>query len=73
MDTPIHNQAAKAAGALSLSFAGLTISDWAALAALVYSVLLIGEWLWKRVFKAVAIRRGWVTPRPAAPDTQTDE
>ena len=49
---PINNAVLKASGALGLSFAGLTISDWAALAGLVYSLLLIGEWLWKRVLKS---------------------
>jgi O-antigen/teichoic acid export membrane protein len=63
MNDPIHNAAPKAIGAMSLGFAGLTISEWAALAGLVYSLLLIGEWLWKRIFKSMCIDRGWITPK----------
>lgn len=62
-DNPIHYQTLKATGAISLGFAGLTISEWAALAALVYSLLLIGEWLWKKVIKPLALVRGWIKPK----------
>lgn len=44
-----------------------TLGDMASLAALVYSLCLLIEWLWKRVLKPIAQRRGWVKPkgRPA--------
>ena len=37
-------------------------SDFAALCAATYSVILIGEWLWKRVFRSWAERLGLVKP-----------
>jgi hypothetical protein len=47
------------------------ITSWteaAAFAGFMYSLLLIGEWLWKRIFRKLAERQGWVKPRKT-PDT----
>lgn len=73
MDNPIHNAAPKAIGALSLSAAGLTISEWAALAGLIYSLLLIGEWLWKKVVKPMLIARGYIVPKEGSIMPKKDE
>lgn len=46
--------------------AGIGVSSWsdfAAMCAATYSVLLIGEWLWKRFGRPYAEARGWVVPR----------
>jgi hypothetical protein len=37
-------------------------SDMAAFLAAVYSLLLLIEWLWKKVFRPFAVWRGWVKP-----------
>ena len=52
-------------------WAVIGITSWteaAAFAGFVYSILLIGEWLWKRVVRKFAARRGWVKPSKA-PDS----
>lgn len=43
-------------------------ADAAAFAGFAYSMILIGEWLWKKVFLRIAERRGWVKKR-RAPDS----
>ncbi len=35
----------------------------ASIGAVVYTSLLISEWLWKRLLRPLAERRGWVKPR----------
>ncbi len=44
-----------------------TLGDLASLLAAIYSACLLTEWLWKRVLKPLAQRRGWIKPkgRPA--------
>lgn len=41
----------------------LSWSDIAAILAAVYSSLLIAEWMWKRVFHPIAVRRRWIKTR----------
>lgn len=56
---------APAAKVISL-WAVIGITTWteaAAFAGFVYSLLLIGEWVWKKVGRPFAERRGWVKPR----------
>lgn len=38
-------------------------ADVAAFLAALYSALLIGEWLWKRIFRPFGERRGWLKAR----------
>lgn len=38
-------------------------SDFAAMVAAVYSLLLIGEWIWKRFGRPYSERKGWVKPK----------
>ena len=41
-------------------------ADAAAFAAFVYSMILIGEWFWKKLLRSFAERRGWVKRKRAA-------
>jgi hypothetical protein len=63
MNEPIQHAAPKVVAAASLVFAGFTVSEWAALMAFIYSTLLVGEWLWKKLFKRLAISYGWITSK----------
>ena len=38
-------------------------ADFAAMLAALYSLLLIGEWFWKRCLRPFAERRGWIARR----------
>lgn len=41
--------------------------DWSQVAgfvATVYTIILIGEWVWKRFLRAFCERCGWTRPRP---------
>jgi hypothetical protein len=61
----VENQAAKIVSAWAL----IGITSWAeaaSFAAFLYSALLILEWLWKRVFRPLAMARGWVKAKPNA-------
>ena len=61
-DTPINHAAVKVASAVGV-FA--TIDLWTTLGkvcAATYSILILAEWVWKRVIKPVAIKRGWIKP-----------
>ena len=49
---------AKAASALAA--AGLTWSEWAAILAAFYTFLLISEWFWKRLWRPLLERKGWI-------------
>lgn len=47
------------------------ITSWAeaaAFAGFVYSLLLIGEWVWKKLGRPFSERRGWIKPK-RRPDT----
>ena len=56
---------APAAKVISL-WAVIGITSWteaAAFAGFIYSMLLIGEWVWKKIARPFAERRGWVKPK----------
>ena len=42
-----------------------TWTEAAAFAGFVYSLILIGEWLWKKAFRRLAERKGWIQKRRA--------
>lgn len=45
------------------AWAAIGITSWAEAAsfvAFVYSSVLLGEWLWKRLVKPIAQQRGWI-------------
>lgn len=51
---------------IAVFVADIGINSWgdaAAMLAALYSILLIFEWLWKRIFRGIAERHGWVKPR----------
>jgi hypothetical protein len=69
--TDIHNPAIKAASAIAAAgFAGLTWNEIAAILAAFYTLLLICEWVWKRVIKPMALTRGWIKPKLITEDTE---
>lgn len=58
---------AKLVGAL----AALGISSWGEFAAFVaaaYSLLLIGEWMWRHVARPFCVWRGWLKPKAIGAD-----
>lgn len=60
----IEAPVAKVATSITAAALGaLSWSDIAAILAAIYSTLLIAEWLWKRVFRPLAIRRRWIKTR----------
>lgn len=55
--------AIKIASAWAAWWASVGITSWsdvAAMLAALYTALLIFEWMWKRVFRPFAERRGWI-------------
>lgn len=38
---------------------GMTWGEFASFLAALYTVCLLTEWMWKRVLKPLALRRGW--------------
>lgn len=52
---------AKATSAIAAS--AISWSDMAAILAAVYTLLLIAEWLWKRLLRPFCERKGWIKPR----------
>lgn len=40
--------------------AGLTWSEWAAILAAFYTLLLITEWWWKKLWRPLLERKGWI-------------
>jgi hypothetical protein len=66
-DSTISHPVAKAVSMWAL----FGISSWTDVAALlgcIYSALLIAEWVWKKVLRGIARRRGWI----ASPPTDTE-
>ena len=67
---PIQHQAAK----VVTLWAGIGITSWAdaaSFAAFLYSLVLLGEWAWKRFLRDFGARRGWwEAPKRDAGDTQ---
>lgn len=53
------------AAKLATVWAAVGVSSWAdaaALAAFLYSVLLISEWFWKKFWRRILERRGYIKP-----------
>lgn len=52
------------------------ITSWteaAAATAMFYSLLLIGEWFWKKFWRDFFVRLGWLKPRLRRRDDHDDE
>ncbi len=48
------------------AWAVVGITSWAEFAsflAAIYTLILLGEWVWKRFGRAYAVRRGWVADK----------
>jgi hypothetical protein len=64
-ENQVSHPALKAAASIvSATFAGFTATEWAALLAAALNFLLIVDWVWKRIGKPFAQRRGWARGRP---------
>lgn len=62
-NTTIAHPIAKAASAVvAAGMAGYSWSEIAAMLAALYTVILIGEWMWKRIVKPFILRRHGITP-----------
>lgn len=60
-DSPIHHAGVKLVTAVGVA---MTIDLWTTigkLCAASYSILILGEWVWKRVIRPHAVRRGWLS------------
>lgn len=60
------NQISAPALKIGTAWAAVGITSWsdvAAFLAAVYTTLIMGEWLWKKVGRPFAERRGWVSRR----------
>lgn len=56
-----------------IAFGVTSWSDVAAIAAAFYSILLIGEWFYKRFWRDLFVRWGWVKPKLRRRDDTEDE
>lgn len=54
---------AKGLSAGAVTLGGLTLGEWAAVTAIVFNFLLIGEWMWKKAGRPYAESRGWLKPK----------
>lgn len=62
--------------AVTALLAGLGVSNWsdfAALCAAAYTLLLIGEWLWKKFGRPRAESMGWAKPRLRRRSDKTED
>ena len=60
MTDDIKHPAVKAASGILASVGAMSWGELAQAAAFIYSACLIVEWVWKRVLKPLAQRRGWI-------------
>lgn len=61
--TSVTHPIAKAGTALVAGFGVSSWSDLAALAAFIYTLCLIAEWLWKKCGREFCENRGWLPRR----------
>lgn len=67
MNDDIKHLPAKAASVGLAWMGGMTWGELASMLAAIYTGCLMVEWVWKRLLKPLAQRRGWIKPkgRPA--------
>lgn len=53
-----------AVGITSWSDVASAAQTFAAVAAFLYSILLIGEWFWRKFWRPMLEARGWIKPLP---------
>lgn len=63
-DSTVSHPVAKAVSMWVL-FGFSSWTDFAAFLGCIYSALLISEWVWKKVLRGIARRRGWITSPPS--------
>jgi hypothetical protein len=59
-------QIASPAIKIATAWGAVGITSWADAAsflAFVYTLVLLGEWIWKRAGRRFAERRGWISPK----------
>lgn len=70
MDNDVANSGAK----IFAVWTAYGVSSWteaAGLLAFILSALALGEWLWKKVFRPMAVYAGWLLP--AKPKRRADD
>lgn len=65
-DTTIQHPVLKVVSAVIVTAGGLTWGEIASIMASIYTLCLITEWIWKRLIKPLAIRKGWMGGKPRA-------
>jgi hypothetical protein len=60
MTDDIKHLPAKAASVGAAWMGGMTWGEFASMLAAIYTGLLMIEWVWKRIGKPLAQRRGWI-------------
>lgn len=66
--TPEQREGVIASAKLGTVWAAVGITTWADFAAFlaaIYSVLLVGEFAWKKILRPFCEWRGWITPKDA--------
>ena len=66
MDAEQHSTVASPGFKLLTVWAAVGYTSWADVAAFlaaIYSLLLIGEWLWKKIGRPFCERHGWIAAR----------
>lgn len=59
-DYEVNHPVLKIFSAILASLAGMSWGEIASMLAAGYTVLLIVDWFWKRIFKPVCVRKGWI-------------
>lgn len=64
-DFTVQNQVIKVGSVVAAAgLAGWSWSEIASMLSAIYALILIVEWAWKRIFKPIFIRRGWIKAPP---------
>lgn len=72
MNDDIKHPVAKGLSAGVVFLGGMTWGEVASMLAALYTLCLLIEWLWKRILKPAAQRRGWIAGRAQFLDSAPD-
>ena len=64
MNDDIKHPVAKGISAGAIFLGGMTWGELASMLAALYTLCLLIEWAWKRLFKPLLQSRGWIKGRP---------
>ena len=63
MNEDIKHLPVKVTSAAGIWVTGMTWGEIAQMMAAIYTLLLVIEWLWKRILKPLCQRWGWIKPK----------